>query len=122
MIHYKAVRTKEELQDAIAYCAEKNVSSPDINTKSVMIARDDETGKVVGVVGIKRMFAIEPLVTDSPYITHILGERALAVVESSDIPMVFAMVTADKEEYLQILQKYGLVITDKNMILLRKEL
>jgi len=67
---------------------------------------------------------IEPVVADSPFVTQILAEKTLAFATAVLSPTggkVTALVHGERDSWISLLEKYGFVITDKNMTILKKE-
>ena len=116
MYSYKIART-DDLKEIEEYCKENNVSCD--GCSNLFVARNEE-GKVVGVAGVKRVYQIEPLVSESARITQILGEKAMALI-STVAPEAIALVKSDKVDYIKVLSEYGFTITDDSMIVLKKE-
>lgn len=115
MIDFQRI-TPAYLAQAIAYCADKQVEYP-IHAEVVFIALEDN--KVIGVVGVKKVFQIEPLAAESGLTAQILGEKAMAVISLAEKPNM--MVLSKNEDFIQQLERYGFVITDKGMTVLKKD-
>jgi len=111
----------KELSDKIErFLDSKNMSLQD-NTQLIFVAfRDDE---IIGICGLRYVAQIEPLVADGyPEAARILAEKATAIA-SITFNSVMALVEGkdSNAKWINELEKYGFIITDTNMTVLKKE-
>lgn len=118
MIQYQKI-TPEYAQKAYDYCKLKEVDFP--TDAEIIFIAINELDAVIGLCSVKQIFQIEPLVSDQPLVTMILGEKAMSVVATTKHEKVMALVKDSKESYISQLEKYGFVVTDKAMTILKKE-
>jgi hypothetical protein len=121
LVTYKIARTDHK--DAIAkYCEDAGVLSPieEPGVQAIFIALD-ENNVIIGISAVKHVIQVEPLVCSIPMVAHVLGEKALALASTLSTN-VEALVNGKDEQYINLLVKYGFEVTDKNMVILKKEL
>ena len=116
MTTYRRARVNDSEQIQ-AYCDKNNIMSPveDQMMQLVYIAEDDN-GMIVGVSAVKRWYVVEPVIADNPRIGQVLLEKA-----SSGIPTPEFKCVVKDNELVGALEKYGFIITDKDMTILMKE-
>lgn len=118
MIQYQKL-TNEYLDKAKAFCAVKEIAFP-FQAEVVFIAIN-EMDSVIGICGVKKVYQIEPLASDQPLPAMILAEKAMAVIGLTENREAVALVKDSKESFIIQLEKYGFVVTDKSMTILKKE-
>ena len=115
MIEYRKI-AEADVPSVIAYCAEKEISVP-VKSEVIFVAFEDD--KIVGVVAVKKVFQIEPLIADTGLIAQVLGEKALAVISMADKPNV--LVLSKNEGFIGQMERYGFEVTDKGITVLKRE-
>lgn len=114
-MEFRRIRLSTEV---VNFCLSKEVNPP-IDSSIIFGAYDN--GILVGVCALKQVYQIEPLIVEgSPHVTQILGEKMMAVASLS-AHEVIAMIKSENESYINQLERYGFVITDKSMTILKKE-
>ena len=73
---YKILETEEEVKQVIALCEKHKINAP--TSGIVIIAIEDH--KVVGIIGIKKVAMIEPLISENPLVALGLYERAEGIM------------------------------------------
>ena len=114
-MEYRRIRLDDEV---VELCLQKQIDPPTIGD-IIFGAYDD--GKLVGICALKQILQVEPLVAESSSLSaHVLAEKALAVA-AMNAHQVVAMVRSDNTNFISQLERYGFVITDKSMTILKKE-
>lgn len=110
-----------DLADRVkVYCESRGISFP-VDAEVIFVAVSD-SGEVVGVVGVKRIYQIEPLLFDIPTVGLVLGEKALGVLSFAGQNEAVAITKDSNGAWIDIMERYGFVVTDRNMTILKKEL
>jgi hypothetical protein len=119
-LNSKSLNDKELADKVERFLESKNMSLQD-NTQLIFVAfRDDE---IIGICGLRYVAQIEPLVADGyPEAARILAEKATAIA-SITFNSVMALVEGkdSNAKWINELEKYGFIITDTNMTVLKKE-
>jgi hypothetical protein len=117
MINYRAIR-KEEEPIAIEFCQEHGYDFP-IPYEVAFGAFDN--GVLVGVCALKKVYQIEPLVSNIKYggIAQVLAEKVMACAS-----LVTREVTAlvKLPENVELFERYGFVVRDENITSIYKDI
>lgn len=111
----------EKYEEVRQFCSHYQVAVPQRN--SIAFGAYNDYGNLVGLAAIKVIHQIEPLILEegySPRITQTLGEKAMAVI-STVSNEVTGLVKDENSSYILQLEKYGFVVTDRNMTVLKKK-
>lgn len=115
-MEYRRVRLDNEIMQ---FCLSHDIQPPEMG--DVIFAAYDN-GVLIGVCGLKVIYQVEPLIAPgSSMVAQTLGEKALAVA-SMQAHRVVAMVKSEKKDFVEQLERYGFIITDKFVTILKKEL
>jgi N-acetylglutamate synthase-like GNAT family acetyltransferase len=113
MIEYRGLKI-EELSEARALCVAKDLDFP---SRPECVFGAFENGKLVGICALKKVYQVEPLVniSGSALVSQVLGEKVLACAS-----LVTSEVEVITKNSAELFEKYGFVITDKDMTILHR--
>ena len=111
--------TKEDIPAINEMCANNGIAPPSEASTVVFVADD---GEIRGVAAVKITVQIEPLIGQTPFIGLALAERCMGFITAVSKGPAVAIVRESNEAWISVLEKYGFTITDKHMIVLKKEL
>jgi hypothetical protein len=114
MIEYRMLKD-DERKLARQLCLEHNLDFP-IRPECSFGAFDN--GNLVGVVALKKVYQIEPLIniSGSALVSQVLAEKALACAS-----IVTGEVEVITKKSAELFEKYGFIVTDVEMTILKKE-
>lgn len=101
------------------YCSEHEINIPN-ESAAIFIAEHE--GEIKGIVGLKKVYSIEPLISDSSVIANNLYRMIDGVIKSNNVKRVRAIVGKENKKFLGVLDKEDfLIIEDDKLILERSE-
>jgi hypothetical protein len=117
MIEYRKL-IPEEWSKAREFARELGT---DITPKVEILFGAYENGELVGIAAVKHITIIEPLVVKQGYyrVSQILGEKAMAIASLMGDTVVILVKNIHKN-YLDILEKYGFIVTDRDITVLKR--
>lgn len=118
MITYKKLDA-QYAQRAKDFCDKANLDFP--VTAEIIFIATNEQDEIVGLSALKKVYQLEPLISNSPIVAMVLAEKAMSLVALANIPEVMAIVNDNKTEFIVQLERYGFIVTDKHMTVLVKE-
>lgn len=117
MIEYRAIR-KSEIELAVQFCKDNGFEFP-LPYEIAFGAFDD--GVLVGLCAMKKVYQIEPLVSNAKYggIAQILAEKTMACASLLTTEVVALVKNTDN---INLFKKYGFKVRDENITFISKEL
>lgn len=112
--------TTDDINAVKELCLNHGINPPDNGSAVIFVAESDDA--LQGVCGVKVNVQIEPLIANTPFVAQILAERAMGFITAISKGPIVVLVKEENEEWISALEKYGFVVTDKNMVVLKKEL
>ena len=117
MIDYRVIK-QSEVQMAMDFCKEKGFDFP-IPYEVAFGAFDD--GILIGVCALKKVYQIEPLVTNLKYagVPQILAEKVMACAS-----LITREVTAlvKLPENVELFKRYGFTVRDEDVTSIYKDI
>ena len=117
-MNYHKVNNDTDYQSVKFYCFKKNLNPPDRNS-IIFFAKDGN--EVIGVCALRTIVQIEPFACESAIAAQVLLEKAFAVA-SFQTTKVYGLVKSDNVDYLKLVEHSGAVITDRDMVVIERNL
>jgi len=115
MINYRKY-CLEDFEQVKSLCDKNNIAFPTDN-ELLFVAEDDE-GKIIGICGLKKVYQVEPLISENALVSNNLFKMVEGVIVQNDIPRVRAIT---KEENLFRFTKVGFKKIEEDKIILEKK-
>jgi hypothetical protein len=109
---------EEDYQAVKNYCYKHGIAFPDRN--SILLVSFNDGGLVNGLVGLKPVIFVEPLVADNPILANNLGRMVEGIIIQQGIKVISASVPRENVKHIAQLEKEGFVIIDNNHTILEK--
>lgn len=122
MIRYEVLgprNAEKYLNKAVEYLKVNGLRAPDKQI-ATFIAIDDKTDEIVGLCSLEQVYRIEPIVANNPLVAHVLAEKVLSLVQVNGLRLEI-IVKSDKADKIDLFEKYGFVIRDRNITILEGE-
>jgi hypothetical protein len=87
----------------------------------IFIAEDDNKN-IVGILAIKTTTELTHFYAESALIAHALAQRAEGALEVSGVKNIQITVKADRQDLIDLYEKWGYVTEKNNIIIMEKEL
>lgn len=108
---YLILKNNEELKKKVEeYCEQHDITFVDIKDKTVYVAFDGD--KVCGLIGMRNVVTIEPLIADNALVANSLFRMAEGVILNEGIDIV-RFFTDKKNEELFNKENFNKVFDDK---------
>ena len=115
-MNYKIMKTVEDAEKCIAFAKEHELTIPE--NALVLFAEDDE-GKVKGVIALKTVIMVEPLIGDNSMVANNLWRMAHGIALSKGADVVRANTEPKNKE---LYKKVGFEQIFEGQIIMEKEL
>lgn len=101
------------------YCSKHDIAFPVRN--EVLIVSFNDQGEINGLVGLKPVVFVEPLIADNPILANNLGRMVEGIIIQQGITVISASVPRENVKHIAQLEKDGFVIVENNHIKLEKK-
>lgn len=108
---------KHDLNKITEYCAKHKLKVPD-NSVTIFIAEHE--GEIKGLVALKRVYQIEPLIADNSLVANRLYGMIDGVIKANGIKEVRAVTSRDNGDFIKVLDKEDFVVINFNKLTLER--
>lgn len=103
-------------QRIVDYCVRKGIAAPFPRT-AIILAEDEYTGDIIGIIGLRNIPLIEPFISDNPLVTNNLYRMAEGILINQQQIDAFGFCDKDKEP---LFNKFGFETIESEKIIMRK--
>lgn len=99
------------------YCEKYKIDVPE-ESVVIFIAVDENTGDIKGITSLKKVFMIEPLISESAVVANNLFRMIDGFVKGNGIKKIRATVDNDDEKFMKVLdkEKFKLINLSKSTV------
>ena len=109
---------KEDIPNIKEFCQANKVGEP-YDMSFTLLAYDDRTGAIVGLVSVKNLAFIEPLISSNPLVINKLTSMVHGILMAQNVDNVYLYCDEDKEEFFN---KLEFTVKESNKLIMERRL